>query len=313
MISHKKIKEMLNNWNISNPTITDMYYEGSGIKSENTWYVNDDHVLKVGTNFKRLENHIAVSKALFDSGLDSAVPVKTESGTEYVMNGDLYFYLTKKLPGNSIKSGQCYEGDYITKARYLGEIIGQLHKTLVKFDNTIICDEPDMYDTIKNWAIPNVKKAMNLPENFYNDYLKTFGSLFPTLPKHVIHRDPNPSNIIMKNDKVTGFVDFDLTEKNVRLFDPCYASTAILSESFAENNEEKRQKWLHIFQNIINGYDSICRLSDEEKQSIPYIVYSIQLICVAYFSSLDKFKTLADTNKAMLAWLIEQKDNLIII
>jgi serine/threonine protein kinase len=48
---------------------------------------------------------------------------------------------------------------------------------------------------------------------------------------HIIHRDPNPSNIMFENGEVTGFIDFVISERNVRLFDPCYCATGILSEA----------------------------------------------------------------------------------
>lgn len=153
---------------------------------------------------------------------------------------------------------------------------------------------------------------MALPSSFYNDYLENFKKIYLCLPKHIIHRDPNPSNIIMKDGRLAGFIDFELSERNIRIFDPCYAATAILSESFAENDCEKLQKWFIIFENIIMGYDSVCKLSNEEKQAIPYVIYSIQMICVAYFSSMDKYIELAKVNQKMLLWLHDNRDTLMI-
>ena len=205
-----------------------------------------------------------------------------------------------------------YEGDFQSKARYLGEIIGQLHLILQKQDKEVICNEPNLYESIRDWAIPETKKYMTIPNSFYDDYLENFEKLYVCLPKHIIHRDPNPSNIIMKDGRLAGFIDFELSERNVRIFDPCYAATAILSESFAENDCDKLQKWLAIFKNIITGYDSVCKLSDEEKQAIPYVIYSIQMICIAYFSSMDKYVDLSIVNQKMLMWFLDNKDILMI-
>jgi hypothetical protein len=78
-----------------------------------------------------------------------------------------------------------------------------------------------------------------------------------------------------------------------------------LSESFAEDDYDKLQKWLIIFKNIIIGYDNVCKLSDKEKQAIPYVLYSIQMICVAYFSSMDKYEDLSKVNqKCLYGYLI---------
>jgi len=71
---------------------------------------------------------------------------------------------------------------------------------------------------------------MGLPDSYFDDYITTFGELFDKLPKQLIHRDPNPSNILFDGGEVTGFIDFDLSHRNIRLLDPCYCATGILSE-----------------------------------------------------------------------------------
>lgn len=309
MITHKKLKEVLTQWSIKEPIkIENFYYHPSGNKSENTWIVNDDFVIKVGTNISGLKQNIKLSKSLSNSGLEAAVPVTTKDNNDYFIDNQLYFYLTNRVKGECIKSDEIYQGDYKANGRYLGELIGQLHLILQEQDKELICNEPNIYQTIKNWAIPEVKKHMTIENSFYDDYLENFKIFYKDLPKHIIHRDPNPSNIIMRDGKLSGFIDFELSERNIRIFDPCYCATAILSESFSDSSSDKLEKWIDIFKNIITGYDSVCKLTDEEKLSIPYVVYSIQMICVAYFSSIDKYEVLSEINKKMLIWLIENID-----
>ncbi|MBQ8546947.1 MAG: phosphotransferase, partial [Lachnospiraceae bacterium] len=142
-----------------------------------------------------------------------------------------------------------------------------------------------------------------VPEQVFRDYEETFGALYEKLPKQVIHRDPNPGNIILAEDK-WGFIDFELSEKNVRIFDPCYAATAILSESFEAGNEVKLAKWVQIYKNIITGYDDVVKLTVEEKAAIPYVVLSNQLLALAWFAGQEKFAELYETNKKMTEWMI---------
>ena len=96
-----------------------------------------------------------------------------------------------------------------------------------------------------------------------------------------------------------------MSEKNIRVFDPCYATTAILSESFEEGNEEKMQKWLGIYRNILLGYDKVAVLTDEEKSVIPYVVLSNQLIATAWFSESEKYQELYRINRDMTSWIVE--------
>lgn len=121
---------------------------------------------------------------------------------------------------------------------------------------------------------------------------------------HLIHRDINPSNMLFDNGEFKGFIDFDLTEVNIRIFDICYCATAILSECFTNSNINKNN-WIDILNNLIEGYNSINELNEAERRSVQYVIYSIQIICISYFSQYDKYNELTKTNIKILDWLIE--------
>ena len=118
-VTHKKAARILQNWDLSGEPITDIYYEGTGNKNENACYVGDAFVLKYTANLGKLKKHIEVSKALESIGLLAAVPVKTADGREYIQDGEVYFYLTRRLPGKQLVSHRFGDGD----ARFVGEII----------------------------------------------------------------------------------------------------------------------------------------------------------------------------------------------
>ena len=301
MVSHKKVTTILKAWGLEKETISDIYYEGTGNKNESAVYVGSDYVLKYAANLGKLKSHIAISKALENVGLYAATPVETLMGEEYIADGELYFCLTKRLEGQQLKLGVMYEEGFGEKARFIGEVIGQLSKALANVEALV--EEADIYGSVVNWAIPQLAGKLDVPEQAFRDYEKTFGALYEKLPKQVIHRDPNPGNIILSEDK-WGFIDFELSEKNVRIFDPCYAATAILSESFEPGNEAKLAKWLQIYKNIITGYDDVAKLTKEEKQAIPYVVLSNQLQALAWFAGQEKFQELYETNKKMTEWMI---------
>ena len=247
----------------------------------------------------KLKKHIEVSKALHSIRLLSAVPVPTTDGAEYIQDGEVYFYLTRRLPGTQMVSHSFGEGD----ARFVGEIIGQLHLALSKVEDYV--SEADLLGTVKDWALPKAKEALNLSDAFCKEYLDTFATLYPSLPRQIIHRDPNSGNIICAENQ-WGFIDFDLSERNLRIYDPCYAATAVLSETFGQNDD----KWLEIYRNIICGYDSVAKLTYEERKAIPYVILGNQFVCVAWFAEQDKYAEIFETNKRMTAWLIEKFEEL---
>ena len=298
-ITHKKAVQILKNWNLENENITDIYDEGTGNKNDSACYVGEAYVLKYTANLGKLKKHTEVSKALESIGLLSAVPVPAKDGQEYIQDGEVYFYLTRRLPGTQMTSHSFGQGD----GRFVGEILGQLHLALSKIQDWV--SEADLLATVKDWALPKAKVALNLTDAFCRDYLDTFADLYPRLPRQIIHRDPNPGNIICADDQ-WGFIDFELAERNARVYDPCYAATAVLSETFGKGND----RWLEIYRDIICGYDSVAHLTDAERQAIPYIILANQFVCVAWFAEQDKYAEIFETNKRMTVWLIENMEEL---
>ena len=298
-VTHKKAAQILKNWGLEGENITDIYYEGTGSRNESACYVGDGFVLKYTANLGKLKNHIEVSKALEAVGLLAAVPVPNAQGEDYIRDGELYFYLTKRLPGAQLPAGAFYDG----AAEFAGQILGKLHQALEKMDACV--SEADLLATVRDWALPEAQKALGLSDGFCKGYLGTLGELYPVLPRQIIHRDPNPGNIICADDR-WGFIDFELAERNARIYDPCYAATAVLSETFDGNNEG----WLDIYRDILWGYDSAVHLTDTERQAVPYVILANQFVCLAWFAEQEQYLELFETNRRMTKWLIDRFDAL---
>lgn len=301
MVTHKKATNILKKWGLENETVSDIYYDGSGNRNENAFYIGKDYVLKFSANLGKLKNHITISKALENAGLFAATPVKTLEGEEYISDGELYFCLSKRLEGHQIKISNIYGADLVENARFVGEVIGQLSKALESVE--VLVQDANLYESVTNWAIPQLRGKVAIQEEIFEDYVESFGKMVGALPTQVIHRDPNPGNIIVAEDK-WGFIDFELSERNIRIFDPCYAATAILSESFEPGNESKSLKWIQIYKNIIRGYDDVVKLTGTEKKAVPYVVLSNQLLALAWFEENEKYREIYETNKKMTEWLV---------
>lgn len=304
-ITHKKAAEILKHWNMENQAISDIYYENSGNRNESAYYVGSSFVLKFTANLGKVKNHIALSNALERIGLKTASPVKTTDGYEYVQDGALYFYLTKRLNGQQILLSELHDGT--VSARFVGEIIGQLHLALRNVNH--IVNDADLYETIQSWAMPKAKDALHLPDSFCADYLQNLCALYPALPRQIIHRDPNPGNILHSHG-AWGFIDFELSERNARIYDPCYAATAVLSESFSESNSSILKQWINLYKDILYGYDSVMHLTKEEWKAVPYVLLANQLVCLAWFSEQDKYAEIYEVNKRMTMWLVDVFDHL---
>ena len=299
MISKTKIQKLLGNWNLENESISNIYNENTGRQNENAYYVDDDHVIKFTANLGSVKTNIRISKSLAEAGLPAPEIEKTVNDADYLQDGEIYFIMMRRAKGNQLKCDDIFADTAL--AYTIGENIARLHRVLKCFDKEDYT-EVNIYDNALK-ALPKLKNSIGLNSDFINDYESGFGNVFDKLPKQIIHRDINPSNMIFEGGEFKGFIDFDLSEVNIRIFDICYCATAILSECF--NNNINKAKWLEILNNLVNGYGSIEPLSEYEKQAIPYVICSIQIICIAYFTQYDKFEALAKTNIAMLKWIAD--------
>ena len=298
-VTHKKARKILENWNLDKETITDIYYEGTGNRNANALGVGQYHILKYTANPGKLKKNMEVSKGLSDIGLLAAVPIPAADGREYIPDGELFFYLTRRIPGNQLVSHKFGSGD----GRFVGEILGQLHLALAKIEGSV--SEADLLSALRDWALPKAAAVLGLSGDFCESYMSAFTELYPKLPRQIIHRDPNPGNIICAREQ-WGFIDFELAERNIRVYDPCYAATAVLSETFGTDND----RWLKIFHDILTGYDSVVSLTEEEKRAVPYVILANQLVCVAWFSEREEYAEIFGTNRKMTRWLLEKFEEL---
>ncbi|KPU42696.1 transposon Tn10 TetD protein [Oxobacter pfennigii] len=307
MYTERELRKILESWDIEKTLpIRGMHIMDGAKISSNTWTVGGDFILKTGNREKLMKN-LKVTKALLRQDLASSLPVSTKAGSEY-MDGKEIFILTHVLKGSPLPKSDRYGENRADFGEKYGRSIARLHKALKEAQKEVLPDEVDLYKSVTDWALPNVRQQniqwdIGLDEKFFKDYVDTFGRLYAKLPKQLIHRDPNPGNILFDEGEVSRFIDFDLSEINIRLWDACYCATGILSES----SDEMYEKWLDILSGILHGYNNECKLTLEEKQAVFYVITSIQMICVAYFEGREEYKQLAKTNRKVLMHIVNNK------
>ena len=310
MISKKMLEKLLVHWGMEQSPVSNVVYEGSNQVSENEFFVGEKYILKVSGLSGGLKRHMEIAEALDKVGLQASVPVATKAGELLVQEGDIYAILCQRVPGKKMSSREMFESCDVNAAYRFGILIGKLHLALAKLD-TGLCGENRLQDTVLGWAIPAAQKKMNLSQELVAEYRNCFCEVYDKLPKQLIHRNMNLNYVYLNGDEMAGVTDFELSEYSIRLFDVCYAATGILSENFADNAETMEQ-WIKLYHNIVRGYDEVIKLTEEEKHVLPYVIFSIQLICVAYFSDKEQFAELATINEKMLQRLMERKNTLVL-
>jgi len=308
MVSKKVMEKLLTHWGVENNPVRNVVYEGSNQVSENEFLVGEEYVLKVSGLPGGLKRHMEIAEALDKTGLQASLPVATKAGEFLVKEGEVYALLCRRVQGSRMSGREMFETCDEKAAHRFGKLIGRLHLALGKLDIGI-CGENHIYSTVKDWTLPAVQKKINLLQEPVSEYGKKFGAVYDSLPKQIIHRNMNLNYVYLNGEDMVGVTDFELSEYSVRLFDVCYAATGILSENFGDT-EDTMKTWLALYKNIVKGYDEVIGLTEEEKAALPYVVISIQLICVAYFADREEFAGLFDTNSKMLEQILEYRNEL---
>ncbi|MCA5012471.1 MULTISPECIES: helix-turn-helix domain-containing protein [unclassified Enterococcus] len=311
-LNTREIKELLKNWPID-PTlkINNVSPVQSFNHTKNVWAIGEEYFLHQTTDRSGELKNIAIAEALQKQNFASSLPIPTRNGQLFIENDSLIL-LKKGIDGAALSLKDILSSRSKQYALAYGQAIARLHQAFLALDTQILCDTSDLFSLLKTWAVPNVKKQaqqwnLAIPNDFFDNYLVAFEQFQGKLPIQIIHRDPNFSNILFLEKTVNGFIDFDLSEKNIRLFDPCYCATSILSQMTPSQYDE----WPSILAAILQGYDLESPLSQAEKAVGFHVVCAIQLICVAYFEDQENkdetFKRLAAANRNMLTFIIHQQ------
>ena len=306
MHSEKDIRAILENWDIpSDLNIEDASSRNwkTGEIEWQTWKIGDDYYLKTNERSKMIKN-IRISKALKKEGLSSEfLPIPTKSGNDYV-DGEHIFLITKKVgePHNNrpLSDGELasmeFNNNRIKYAYQLGQAIAKLHRALKSIQDDVKPYEANLYtqglnamSKVKEYAI---KHGLELSDNFFEDYTKTYGELYDKLPKQLIHGNPTGDSIVYENGEVVGLKGYEIYNvSHLRLFDITWCA--------GEINLQQFESYLTMLKNILIGYDSLNPLTTEEKQSIYYLLCVSAMNSIAYVDD-DSFDVLTRNLKALV-------------
>ncbi len=298
-------KKILLNWNIKDVESIEKVDSFSNSVSIITSQEQRKYVLKRQQNLEKIKREAALLSNLREE-VPIAAPMVTKSNNYFVEFEKDYYMLYPFLEGKSFTDH--YTENYRREAGLLGETIGNLHSVLKDIDYKE-GKNFNLVGDVRDWArnvIEQNKKALDYPfvREAIELFEKEFSPIYDLLPKQTIHRDIHPGNILFTGHRLSGIVDFELSVKGVRIFDPCYCSTSILVGNF--DNEIKRGKWLNIFSSLLQAYNEKNTLTREERFGLFYVLCSIQIIFMAFSCNIEDFKA-AKCNERVLKWLFENK------
>lgn len=249
------------------------------------WEINASYVIKVYDDRKQLDRNIKISEILSDCNIPVAKAVPTKDGAKYAEYKKNYFLMSNKLRGSNVSDLKDK-----TMAWKMGCAIAQLHKAFVKCENEIEFWDNSLLEEMKGWIGDCLKNDgwKILREEEYLMTAESLESVYDYLPKQLIHRDVHFGNFLFFEGSLSGYIDFDLSQRNIRIFDICYFLTGLLAEE--TDDAFMQNEWLETVQSVVAGYESAAALSAKEKNAVPCVMKCIEILFIAYFISMKDTK-----------------------
>ncbi len=181
-------------------------------------------------------------------------------------NSPISTFKRKKLAILTFISGKSKENLSNENCEDIGKEAAKLHLLTSNFKiqrkNALSIESwRNMFENIKDKCIKIHKDLPNLIEANLKDIEKNWPS---NLPSGIIHADLFKDNIIFENNKVSGIIDFTFSCNDFYALEIAICFNALCFDGVKSNlsfNVTKAKKF-------IDGYSSIRKLSDQERNSI---------------------------------------------
>ena len=266
------------------------------------WLIDGSYVLKKNDSQKEVERALKLNRFLRTENVLVATYLDTLSGKPYVSTEDSIYTLMRKIDGKHIDP---FNGDYINIAKCLGIEVARLHKALKKFRRMHGISKCNLINDLNGWILKEIKaKNISVPLEIIESCL-SFKSTYHSLPRQLIHRDIHFGNMLFDNCKLTGFLDFDISQENVRMFDIVYFFCGMLVGKY--NDNVFVAKWREFVQAFLSGYHAENELLENEVAAIYHLALAIELLFVSFFSTTGQ-ADLVSSCIDMTKWIYLNKD-----
>lgn len=292
-----KISRVLMHWELSGDEIKRIY--------DTTWQVGDNYVLKIYQDAKMLERNLKMLRILKEMHIPVAQIVPACDNASYVEQDNVYYFLSEKLSGSNIVQ----INDNKDIAVKMGEIIANLHRAFKECDTMEGLWNNSLLDEMNGWVRMNLERnGWNyVSRDAYEKAVSQLAGIYDQLPIQLIHRDIHFGNFLFADSVFSGYIDFDLSQRNIRIFDICYFLLGLLSEE--ENLHITEEMWFDFARDVFAGYESILRLSPAEKKAVPYVMECIELLFVSYFEEVKNFRCARNAYK-IYEFIVRHEDRL---
>jgi len=268
-ISKENLNTFLEDYNLKEV----QSFEGINEGIQNTNYKikidSKDFILTIYENINRIDDldfFLSLMNYLSSKGIKCPIPIEN-SKSNYVGEikskpAALLTFLEGKSTLN-IKKDHTFE---------VGKVLAEMHLNTKDFPLEKINDLS--VDGWEKLLIKNKNKIDKFEKNLYKkieDKIIIIRKKWPKdLPSGVIHADLFPDNVLFRDGKVSGLIDFYFSCNDYFVYDLC-----ICINAWCFNYKNEFQ--IDLFQNLLKGYQSIRKLEEEEINVIPLLCHASSL------------------------------------
>jgi Ser/Thr protein kinase RdoA (MazF antagonist) len=292
------LKEILKEWKLDD--CPNQIYHSA-------WSVNEEFVLKEYSDAITLQRNINMYKILFKAGVPVPEICLTADGKEFCETNDKMYLLTTKLKGKNIANI-----DQLDEAWFynFGVILARLHIAFRECEKSMSFWNNSLLEEMNGWVSKNLDQFA--PEYLSKEEIRKsicqLSQVYQDLPKQLIHRDVHLGNFLFDDNIFSGYIDFDLSQSNIRIFDVCYF---LLGLRLEENNDRvNAEQWYRIVSQVVEGYASFDELTQVERQSITRVMKNIELLFTAYFLGVGDEK-LAKSSADLFCFVCEKEEKIL--
>jgi homoserine kinase type II len=261
--NHKKIEEILSNYNLGKLD----QFKGIEEGIENTNYFlsvdNKKFILTIyekRVNSEDLPFFSDLMSSLNKSNFKCPAPIINKR------NKTITDFEGKKLMIVSFLEGKAKKNLSPPNCKSIGTEIAKMHEITRGFkfkrkNDLSVKSWRGLFDTVKDKCSKIHKDLPMLIEENLNDVEKNWPK---NLPKGIIHADLFHDNIFFLQDKFSGIIDFYFSCEDFYAFEIAICFNALCFDGLKENLSFNVTK----AKNFIDGYTSVRKLTEEEKNNI---------------------------------------------
>ena len=284
-LNHNKIEEILSNYNLGKLN----QFKGieEGIENSNYFLLVEKKKFILTVYEKRVKSEdlpffSKLMSSLNKSNFKCPAPIINKQ------NQTITDFEGKKLMIVSFLEGKAKQNLSPQNCKSVGIEVAKMHKITSNFklkrDNDLsVKSWRTLFNSVKDKCSKIHKDLPKLIEENLNDVEKNWPV---NLPRGIIHADLFHDNIFFIKDKFSGIIDFYFSCEDFLAFEIAICFNALCFDGLKENLSFNVTK----AKNFIDGYTSIRKLSDEEKNNIKVLSQgaALRFLLTRVFDSINK-------------------------